>query len=43
MELSRARRRLAELEERTGRPDATKGRVRAIERIINEILREVED
>src|SRR3954447_19741185 len=43
MELSRARRRLAELEERAGRPDAAKGRIKAIERIINEILREVED
>jgi hypothetical protein len=46
MELSRAKRRLAELEER--RPKAAKvptadRRIRAIERIINEILREVED
>ena len=46
MELSRARRHLAELEGK--RPEATKAatadrRIRAIERIISEILREVED
>jgi hypothetical protein len=42
-ELSRAKRRVTELEERVGRTDAAKGRIRAIERIIGEILREVED
>jgi hypothetical protein len=46
MELSRAKRRVSELEER--RPKAAKvptadRRIRAIERIISEILREVED
>jgi hypothetical protein len=47
-ELSRARRHLAELEGRAGRPREDKvsnaeRRIRAIERIISEILREVED